>query len=212
MTAKITYIWSDVVVLMCGCQRWGTTSVISAVRRSSRGNICPFIRWDTREPNLYSEYTENLWFFESLAASPGIFTASVSPCAFQVRGVRLSVPSTGFPQVSHDQTQGRGWPGVCLCHMCQTLRESSQSECAHVYGSSSHAGRQYVHPFRFIHSANWLQTSTERLEPVRYELCAGESPCRIIRCVYITSHMIPLQSPGDCVYIDLLIMWIKFTS
>ncbi len=67
---------------------------------------------------------------------------SLRLCVFQVRGVRLPVPPAGLAQVSHDQAQGGGGPGVRLCDLRQALREGTQSERAHVHGASSPAGRR----------------------------------------------------------------------
>ncbi len=108
----------------------------SAARRSSRGSICRCIRCVTPEPNLCSEYEPLRW--RRCLGAP----LTLCVCVFQVRGVRLPVPPAGLAQVSHDQAQGGGGPGLRLCDLQQALREGAQSERAHVHGASSPAGRR----------------------------------------------------------------------
>ncbi len=122
--------------------------MMSAVRRSSRGSICRCIRCVTPEPNRCSEYEPLRW--RRCLGAP--LTASV---CVQVRGVRLPMPPAGLAQVSHDQAQGGGGPGVRLCDLRQALREGTQSERAHVHGASSSCRAAAF----LLQTVCWTQTS-----------------------------------------------------
>lgn len=154
-----------------GASRGGAGETVST-SRLQQGLHDRQIPAETRQTHPHRGEELHLWRVwpdvQAEEASVSASDASLRSQAAAVWGVRLPVPSAGLAQVSHDQAQGGGGPGVCLCDLWQTLREGTQSERAHVYGASSPAGRQ-----RFSSSRRVRQQPPG--SSTRHQLCAGQS-------------------------------------